>query len=155
MQYYAIWCNMHTRTVQRWLKPQQEADLGQELEEVALNLPAIQLEGVVAIRSRFGVVAVQRPVALGCHPYHPLTKTSWLKSLLKKPTYFRINSACTQRSLKKTLFWMPQNLRSQLPFKNVAYLTPSNRCPPPSGSAEWTRPLGIPDWCKECRTRWC
>ena len=44
------------------------ADLGQELEEVALNLPAIQLEGVVAIRSRFGVVAVQRPVASACHP---------------------------------------------------------------------------------------
>jgi len=79
------------------LKPQQEADLGQELEEVALNLPAIQLEGVVAIRSRFGVVAVQRPVASGCHPYHPLTKT------VAYPTYFRINSACTQRSLP-TLF---------------------------------------------------
>jgi len=64
------------------------ADLGQELEEVALNLPAIQLEGVVAIRSRFGVVAVQRPVASGCHPYHPLTKTFWLKSLLLSPLTF-------------------------------------------------------------------
>ena len=64
------------------------ADLGQELEEVALNLPAIQLEGVVAIRSRFGVVAVQRPVASGCHPYHPLTETFWLKSLLLSPLTF-------------------------------------------------------------------
>ena len=43
--------------------PAVPANLGQELEEVALNLPAIQLEGVVAIRSGFGVVAVQRPVA--------------------------------------------------------------------------------------------
>ena len=43
--------------------PAVPANLGQELEEVALNLPAIQLEGVVAMRRRFGVVAVQRPVA--------------------------------------------------------------------------------------------
>mmetsp|Transcript_62541 Transcript_62541/g.139640 ORF Transcript_62541/g.139640 Transcript_62541/m.139640 type:complete len:468 (+) Transcript_62541:1992-3395(+) len=42
--------------------------LGQELEEVALDLPTVQLEGVVAVRSQFWVEAVQGPIAgVDCH----------------------------------------------------------------------------------------
>ena len=40
--------------------------LGQEFEQVALDLPTVQLEGVVSMCGRFGIVAVQRPVASVC-----------------------------------------------------------------------------------------
>ena len=39
------------------------ACLGQELEEVALDLAAVQLEGIVAVGRQLGVVAVEWPIA--------------------------------------------------------------------------------------------